>query len=101
MNSEQPLKCDVIKGRLVISIGIKTLAWASHSENGGPEGLESADRGGQTCRVDDNKAKFWARDVASEMKKEDETGATMLSDFIDKAMIAAADNGSEALIFSK
>ena len=80
------------------------MAWSS--ELGGIREIVSVEaqevhRGGQTCRVDDNKAKFWARDVASEMKKEDETGATMLSDFIDKAMIAAADNGSEALIFSK
>ena len=101
MRPNQPLRCEVRGELLVISIGVKTLTWSAHHENGGPEELETTDRGGQKCRVNDKKSKEWAEDVAFEMTREDETGASMLTDFIDKAMVEAADNGSQALIFNK
>ena len=84
-----PLRAEVKDGLLTITIGTETLAWSTRHENGGRlEGL----------RVDRRKHKGFAKDVAREMTREDEIGATPLSDFIDKMVQAAADNGSIALL---
>lgn len=87
-SANSPLKAEVEGDRLVISIGISTLAWASKPENGG-----SLTR----CKVDGRRRAAWARDVSREMTREDELGNSPLTQFLDKMMEAAADNGSEAL----
>jgi hypothetical protein len=85
-----PLACKVRDNKLVIEIGVETLAWASHWKNGGPL---------NTCKVDKRRRKAWAKDVGRAMTREDEVGNSPLNDFLDKMMIAAADDGSEALLF--
>lgn len=87
---DAPLKFAVIGGKLVISIGVETLAWVSRPENGGH--LEK-------CEVEKGWEKQFARDVVYEMGREEEDGTTPLHLFIDRMIQSAADNGSEALKF--
>lgn len=93
MNSkEAPLSVRVTDDKLIIEIGIETLAWCSASENGGP--LDD-------CKVNEKYYKEWARDVANEINREEENGDTPLNKFLDKVMNEAADNGSQALDFNE
>lgn len=87
-----PLTAKVEGDRLVISIGVETLAWASDPENGGT--LEGV-------KVDASHHHEFAKDVASEMMREDEIGQFPLSEFLDEMMGKAADSGSGALIWEK
>ena len=85
-----PLACNVHDNKLVIEIGVETLAWASHWKNGGPL---------NNCKVDNRRRKWWAEDVRRAMTRENEVGESPLSAFLDKMMIAACEDGSGALIF--
>ena len=88
MNKQkQPLRCEVEDGRLVISIGINTLAWASKQKNGGP----------LVNRISVTDEDQWAKDVAREIEREDEIGESPLHRTLDSAIRSAADSGSEAL----
>lgn len=87
-----PLKASVRDNKLVIEIGVETLAWASASLNGGPF---------RDLRVDGRRRKEFAQDVAAAMSLEDEVGNTDLCDFFDKMMLKAADRGSGAIIWSQ
>jgi hypothetical protein len=85
----QPLICRVIGDRLIISIGIETLAWAAKDRNGGPVPNRT--------KVS-NKAE-WANDVSLAITHEDEIGNSMIHDMIDQAMQDAMDSGSIGLTF--
>lgn len=87
-SANAPLKVEVEGGRLVISIGVSVLAWASKPENGG-----SLTR----CNVDGRRRARWAKDVANEITREDDQGNSPLAEFLDAMMEAAADSGSAAL----
>lgn len=86
-----PLKVGVRNGKLVISIGVETLAWASQTINGGP--LDIKVRKGQY--------ETFAKDVAREITKEDEVGDTPLAVFLDAMMVKASEEGSPALVYPK
>lgn len=87
-----PLRAQVVGNLLVISIGVETLAWASHPENGGKL---------KGCRIERGLEAEFAKDVVSEIAREREDGDTPLERFLDRMIVAAADNGSGALIFPK
>lgn len=89
---DTPLQVNVVDGVMTISIGVSTLAYCSKPENGGP--LEG-------CKVDQRRATQWAKDVAYELDNESEDGNSMITRLLDKAMVAASENGSAALIFPK
>ena len=86
---DAPLKVEVVRGKLVISIGINTLAWASESANGGP--LEG-------WRVIPGQEKQWAKDVADEMEYEDGdyNAQSRVGEWLDKMIARASDAGSGA-----
>jgi hypothetical protein len=69
--------------RLVISIGLETLAFAAEECDGNPK-----------VKILD--AKQLAKDVIAELEKEDEVGASKLTDLFDEAVNAALENGSIA-----
>jgi hypothetical protein len=71
---DQPLKAEVEGDRLVVSIGVKTLAWASQHRNGGVL---------KDCRVDPEQLHEFSRDVTRAMCAEDELGATPLCNFLE------------------
>ena len=83
-----PLKTEVKNGVLKIIIGVETLAWASVAENNGPL---------NDCEVDYTKLNEWAKDVASEIEREDHVGEMPIHRFFDEMIQRAADNGSLAL----
>jgi hypothetical protein len=87
--SKEPLLAEVVGARLVVSIGVETLVWASAAKNGGP--LEG-------CKVDGRRRREWANDVMREMTRENEIGESPLGKFLDEMMEKAANNGSGALI---
>lgn len=75
---DKPLKAVVVEDVLTITIGVDTLAFADRVRTG----LHVTDANG------------YANDVARELVQEDEVGATMLTDLLDKAMDAAVENGT-------
>lgn len=89
---EQPLQCGIEDGQLVIRIGINVVAFASRPENGGC--LDD-------CIIEPDKEEEFAKDVSSEMMRDNGEGPFPLPDFIDKMICAAADAGSAALIWNK
>lgn len=87
-----PLTVNVTDNKLVIEIGIHTLAYSS------VEAFQSYnDKRGryETTPVID--AYEFAKDIAGEMKEEEEDGSTPLTRFLDQMMGKAKDNGSMAL----
>jgi hypothetical protein len=87
-SANTPLRAFVSDKILTVQIGVEVLEWASRPENGGT--LER-------CKVDRRRRIEWAKDVISEMTREDEVGNSPLAQFLDDMMDKAADNGSAAL----
>jgi hypothetical protein len=85
--SKDVLSCEVFDGKLVISIGVDTLAWATvheceNRETGIPVGTKILD------------ATEFARDVQREILRESEDGSSMLTNLLDKAALKAYEQGS-------
>jgi hypothetical protein len=76
---DQPLHCAVEENRLVISIGVDTLAFADKQRIG--------------HKI--NNPLGFAEDVARMLQDEDEVGATLLTELLDSGMQAAVDDGTE------
>lgn len=81
--SEDRLHAKIVGNRLVVSIGIETLAFAAEESDGNPK-----------VKILD--AKQLALDVIAELEKDDEVGASKLTDLFDEAVYAAMENGSVA-----
>jgi hypothetical protein len=87
----QPLEVEVVAGRLVISIGIDTLAFAAdHHEEFTPYDDELGDWV-QRWHVFE-KGEF-ALEVARQMQREAEDGSTPLTRFQDKMFLSAVEDG--------
>jgi hypothetical protein len=76
-----PLTVEVVGGKLVISIGVSTLAYAV--QNGCHD---------WTGVITDEAA--FAIDVATELEKESEDGTTVVHTMLDQAAMEAANQGS-------
>ncbi len=87
-SANTPLRAFVSDKILTVQIGVEVLEWASRPENGGT--LER-------CKVDKRRRIEWAKDVISEMTREDEVGNSPLAQFLNDMMDKAAANGSAAL----
>jgi hypothetical protein len=88
------LSVAVADGELVIRIGVATLA----------EGYEHAAHGQpyDVARNDFRQAKVtgpvtFAREVCRQLEREEEDGATLLSDMLDKACARAVEDGAEGV----
>jgi hypothetical protein len=75
---DQPLREEIDNGRLVISIGVDTLAFADKERTG--------------YRVIN--PTLFAEDVVRALTVEEEDGATLVTKLLDDAMQAACDDGS-------
>lgn len=82
----QPLRAEIEGGRLVMSIGIDTLAFAFEHD---PKREQVR---GHDCKVIDS-AQF-AADVLRALEREEEDGSTLLNKMIDAACEDALDDGS-------
>jgi len=80
---DQPLRIAVTNSRLIISVGISRLEGNDHHPTI-PE-----------LKIDD--LQQWGEDVAMELQRDDEQGASLLTDMFDKAMQNAIDMGSIAI----
>jgi hypothetical protein len=95
---DAPLTCGVENGRLVIAIGIETLAYAFIH---GPVGdrlaydEDKADWDHSRVRVTDPEQ--WAKEIEMAMEHEDEDGSSPLTNFIDKMYEAALDDGATSV----
>jgi hypothetical protein len=79
---QQPLKVEIVDGRLVVSIGVGLLCYA----------VQGA--GGCDFRVTNEDA--FAADIARELERDEEDGTTLLHRAFDKAASEAVEGGSEA-----
>jgi hypothetical protein len=80
------LKVEIVDGRLVISIGVGTLAWAAENDHEGGFSKPKLRIRGPTG---------WAREVLSELLREDETGETPVGKLLDDAFLRAVEAGSQ------
>jgi len=87
-NADKPLSVEVADDMLVISIGVKALAFAVMN---GDVWASMVDAEGPISIVDE--AEF-ARDVMHELEADDDEGTTPVHALFDKAAIAAAEGGS-------
>lgn len=80
---EERLKCAVVGNRLLISIGIETLAFSAEHCDDNPN-----------VKITDHKT--LAEDVRRELSHENEVGETLITSMLDRAVTAAFENGSTA-----
>jgi hypothetical protein len=93
---DQPLRVEVIDGRLVVSIGVDTLAWAEGERQKGLAFNASEGRATEpAARITD--VDEWAKDISRAIQRESEDGSTPLSDLLDDAAQHALDAGSIAV----
>jgi len=91
----QPLKATIADGRLVIAIGVQTLAHASAASDWANPFDETVYDYIRTFAIDD--APQFAQDVVLAMLAEEEDGSTPLTVFLDKMAQAAIEDGSLGL----
>lgn len=88
--ADSPLKVEIRGSRLVISIGIGPLAFASvrgdYFEQLDPDGEKQ-------IKITDELA--WARGILAALKKEEEDGTTLVHRMFDKAAEDHFENGGE------
>jgi hypothetical protein len=89
MSKKQPLKVEVVRGRLVISVGIDTFAFAAENC------FHFFDGDKQTVKVTDQQA--FAEAVARELQKEAEDGTTPLHLMLDQAFVNAVEDGCDGV----
>lgn len=85
---QQPLKFEIKDGLVIISIGVGTMAFCSKV------GLQSIGQWGKNIGAITHNEGF-CREILRELQQEDETGATMFTDMMDKATLDAIDQGSQ------
>lgn len=91
---DEPLKVEVIGGRLVISIGVRCLAHAIEFAPALTRYNESADEF-EHPKVTDPLA--FAHEIDAELSKEEEDGTTVVHRMLDKAAQSAIENGAEGI----
>lgn len=87
-----PLSYKVVNGEIIIRMGIDTLAYCTQFLDDFKPYDDEAGDWVEKFRVSDSLE--FAKDVVSEMSREEEDGSTPLTDFLDKVCINALDNGS-------
>lgn len=95
----RPLVVHVENGEIVIRIGIDTLAFAVENSEKSHHFDESLDEYFRHFSIDDNAV--FADDVIAAMLREEENGATKLSDFFDRMADDAMDDGSTACNYDR
>ena len=89
---DERLKVEISNGKLLIDIGLDTLAWAAeHSPDFEDEYYKSMLK---ISNIDG-----FAKDVVRELESEQEDGTTSVHLLLDKAFKGAVDNGSEHCTF--
>jgi hypothetical protein len=92
---DAPLTVAIERDALVIRIGIQTLAHAVTYSDWANKWNDDANDYIRTFAIED--VRQFAKDVASMMRREEEDGSSLLSNFIDKASEEAVNDGSLGL----
>lgn len=93
--SEAPLSVRLEYDQIVIRVGIDTLAFCAENGEAFQEYNEATGKYERLYRVEN--ARQFADDVVLALNKEEEDGTTPVHTLLDKAIEAAADNGSLGL----
>jgi hypothetical protein len=94
---EQPLRCEIVDGRIVISVGINTLAGAPADREPWVVYDMADDRNDFYRKLRVTDPEEFAQDVARALEREEEDGTNDLHRLFDKAMIDAVEDGSGAV----
>jgi hypothetical protein len=89
VSKKRPLMVKIEHGEVVIRIGVDVLAFAA--EKGPVFDMEDPPQ-----IIDKNE---WARDVVTELEREEEDGTTPIHAMLDAAMRAAVEGGSLAVVW--
>lgn len=92
---DQPLRCTIEDEKLIISIGIDTLAFCAREH---PDFWNGEDDNTPNINVTDSA--IFAREVQREMEKEAENGSTLVSRMMDKAISGAYEDGCEGVEYA-
>lgn len=92
-DSGMPLRAAYVDGVLDMRVGAKTFRFAA--ENHPDLWDECLPRGAPNVTITDLDA--FARAVIGEINREDEDGSTLLTRMLDKAILAAVENGCEGV----
>jgi len=92
MNPDAPLRVTVESNRLIISIGIGTLARSFDASDWNNQFSDQTNQFKRGFSVTDP-FKF-ASEVARALENEDEVGATLVTDLLDQACQSAVENGA-------
>lgn len=89
----ESLSCELVGGRIVMSIGSQVLASAAahHPDYWDPE------RRPDGPNIIVTNARVFAREVVAAINDEDEEGGTLLSRMLDRAMAEAVESGCEGV----
>ena len=94
-NKKAPLRCKLIGDKVVIDVGIDTIAFVfENGDNNNPFNEKADDYVRQYTVVD---KKQFAKDVIDAMLLEEEDGSSMLTKLFDDATEAAVESGSNGI----
>lgn len=82
-DNDGPLTAGIEGKELVIRIGLGRLKWCLRNDDGEMRGCKVRSKVGM------------GKDIAAEMMRDDEVGATRLSDFLNRMAELAGENGSD------
>lgn len=89
---DQPLTVEIKDDEIVIRVGIDVVKWALEHHRDSQPFNEETSKYEQKWIVSD--ASEFAKEVLSEMDREEEDGTTPLIEFLDKMCMAALEAGS-------
>lgn len=92
---DAPLLVDVKNGRLVISIGVETLAFSAENSNFFNPFIDTQNAFVRLWKI--TNAHDFAHDVKHALCEEAEDGSTLLTRLLDKGIKQAVDDGSTAV----
>jgi hypothetical protein len=90
----QPLRCTIEDGKLIVSIGIDVLAWCAREH---PSFWNGEDDDTPNINVTD--PEIFAREIQREMEKEAEDGSTLVNRMIDMAIQNAYEDGCQGVAY--
>lgn len=96
MSKAQPLKTEIIDGRIVISIGLDCLQTAIEASPS-MEGFEDDDGNQKFPKVTD--AEVFAKEVVMALENEEEDGTNLIHKMFDEAFEYIGENGAEGIEF--
>lgn len=95
MNRNDPLKCCIEDGVLIMQIGVEVLA---HAVKLNPDLIQYDEKSGQWVEPEITDADKFAEAVLVSVRAEDEDGTTPIHIALDKAAMDAIECGAEGII---